>query len=120
MNLFLLLLGGSCGAAARHGLGVFIMKREKHDFPLGTLLINLAGCLLLGGISSLQPGKNVSLLLCDGFCGAFTTFSTFSLESVRLVRGHARKKAAAYVILSVVCGAVLFAAGYAAAALRGQ
>lgn len=115
MNLLLLCIGGSCGAVARHSLGAFVLRHEKYGFPLGTLLINLTGSLLLGVLTGLQPSQSVSMLLCDGFCGAFTTFSTFSLESVQLIRGHARRKAAGYVAVSVACGAALFAAGFAGA-----
>lgn len=112
MNLFLLMLGGSCGAMARHSMGAWILKHEKHAFPFGTLAINLIGTLILGIVCGLKQNGNLSLLLCDGFCGAFTTFSTFSLESVQLIRGHARRKAALYVVVSVAFGVMLFAAGY--------
>ncbi len=112
MNLFLLVVGGSCGAMARHSLGVWILRHEKHAFPFGTLTINLLGTLLLGILSGLRINGSLGLLLCDGFCGAFTTFSTFSLETVQLIRGHARRKAALYVMISILCGAALFAAGF--------
>jgi CrcB protein len=116
VNLLSLLLGGSCGAMARYSLGAFLLRKERRGFPLGTLLINLSGCLLLGFLSGLPLNRNAGLLLCDGFCGAFTTFSTFTLEGVQLIRGHARKKAAVYVALSIGCGAALFAAGFVGAA----
>ena len=111
MSVLMLVLGGSCGAVARHSLGVLMLRREKHAFPFGTLFINLIGSLLLGVLSGLGLGGNWYLLLGDGFCGAFTTFSTFSLETVQLLRGHARRKAVLYLAVSLVFGVLLFAAG---------
>ncbi len=120
MNLFLLIVGGSCGAMARHSVGAWILKHEKRAFPFGTLTINLLGSMILGIVTGLGLNGSLGILLGEGFCGAFTTFSTFSLETVQLIRGHARRKAAAYAALSAVCGTVLFAAGFQAACRFGK
>lgn len=115
MNLLLLAFGGGCGAAARYGLGAVISKRENRGFPLGTLLINLLGALLLGIFCGLSLQGNAYALLGDGFCGAFTTFSTFSTENVRLLHGGRKKEAALFLLVSVFCGTMLFAVGSTAA-----
>lgn len=115
MSILLLAIGGACGAAARHKIGALILEHKKHTFPLGTFLINVSGALILGILCGLKLSGNPYLLLGDGFCGAFTTFSTFSVETVQLIRGRARKKAAAFMLLSTVIGIGLFAAGYKAA-----
>lgn len=112
MSVILLAAGGAAGAVARHRLGAFILKREKHDFPVGIFLINILGALLLGILCGLGVGGSPYLLLGDGFCGAFTTFSTFMVESAEFIKGNAVKKAAAYVGISVTFGILFFAAGY--------
>lgn len=117
MNIFLLAIGGSCGAMARHSIGTLILKREKPTFPFGTFFINIIGSLILGIVCGLKLDGNFYLLFGDGFCGAFTTFSTFSLESVRLICGHAHRKAALYLALSAASGVMLFAAGYRIASM---
>ena len=118
MNLVLLSFGGALGAMARYKLGILILKHEKHTFPLGTFLINITGALLLGIICGLGLTGNPYLLLGDGFCGAFTTFSTFAVESVWLIQGKAVKKSILFVVLSVSIGLICFFAGYMAGALR--
>lgn len=112
MNIFLISVGGALGAMARYKLGILIMKKEKHTFPLGTFLINMSGALLLGILCGLNINGNAYLLLGDGFCGAFTTFSTFTVESVQLIKGRARKKAMLFLMLSVTVGLFCFFAGY--------
>lgn len=112
MTIFLIGIGGALGAIARYKLGAFLLRKEEHTFPLGTFLINTIGALLLGIFSGMHLTGNSYYLLGDGFCGAFTTFSTFSLESVQLIRGKATRKAILFVILSVLTGVLCFAAGY--------
>ncbi len=117
MTVLLLALGGACGAIARYKFGAILLRHEPHTFPFGTFLINLFGALLLGLLVGFGVSGNPYLLLGDGFCGAFTTFSTFSVETVQLVHGKARKKAALFVFLSVAAGLACFLAGYGAAGL---
>lgn len=84
--------------------------------PWGTLGVNLVGSLLLGVVlgRSSAPGRGheVALLMGTGFCGAFTTFSTFAVESVRLLEEGRGRYAMGYVLLSVVAGCLLAAAGW--------
>ena len=82
-------LGGSIGAPARLLVDRVVADRTSSDFPLGTLLVNLSGSFLLGLMTGLglaeHPSPFVEALLGTGFCGAYTTFSTWSYETVRLL-----------------------------------
>ena len=90
-NLLLVMLGGSLGAATRYSAGVLAARAWGADFPWGTLIVNLAGCFLIGLLFSLADrgrflNPEIRLLLITGFLGAMTTFSTFSLETVNAGR----------------------------------
>lgn len=98
-------MGGFCGAVFRYLLG-FIPGYYYLDFPLGTMLINLAGAFCIGMLGGLIPAGLLSsqqqLFLKTGLCGGFTTFSTFSLETLNLLeQGHVLE-AGSYVFCSVV------------------
>lgn len=112
MNFFLLAAGGACGSIARYRLGIALLKRSKHGFPLGTFLINVLGSLLLGILCGFGTSGGAYFLLGDGFCGGFTTFSTFSVESVELIRRGELAKSASYVAGSICAGLVVFLGGY--------
>jgi len=82
--------GGLIGTLSRYYLQGWIQQRAGSTFPLGTLVINLAGSLVLGFVLRLATGATVispewRAALTIGFCGAFTTMSTFSYEGVRLL-----------------------------------
>lgn len=85
MNILYVALGGALGAVLRY---LISQLPFKGDFPLLTLLTNLLGALIIGFIVGVADNKNVSpntmLFLKTGFCGGFTTFSTFSLETMNL------------------------------------
>lgn len=100
-------IGGSVGAPSRYLLDRFIGRRIKSAFPWGTVAINLSGSLLLGILTGLSLASFPTALLETGFCGAYTTFSTFEFETVRLWQEGLTAKAAANLILSVVFGLVL-------------
>lgn len=79
------------GAALRYGVAGMVQQWAGDDFPYGTLMVNILGSLLLGFIVQLAemktgPGPWLKLFLTVGLCGGFTTFSTFSLESFRLLQ----------------------------------
>ena len=99
MTYLWLALGGIVGALCRYHGARFVAARFAGDFPLGTLLINIGGSLLLGfliGVFGNHPAWPVAALtaLCaTGFCGAFTTFSSFAFESTQLWRGGQRRQA---------------------------
>jgi CrcB protein len=118
VQLLLVGLGGFAGAVARWAIDGWISERNPTAFPVGTLVINLTGSFLLGVLFAwvierdvLPP--DVRLPLMVGFLGAYTTFSTFMLESWRLVEEGAYGLAAANLVGSVVLGLVAVVAGLA-------
>ncbi len=91
-NFLFIGIGGFLGAVTRYALSDFIQSWSKITrFPLGTLVVNLIGCLLIGALAQLAEARDIftpetSSLVFLGFLGAFTTFSTFSSESFNLFR----------------------------------
>ena len=90
MSILYIALGGLAGTLARYGLEGWIHTRSGGAFPAGTLTVNLAGSLLLGFILRIATGAALVSPelrggLTIGFCGAFTTMSTFSYESMKLL-----------------------------------
>lgn len=87
MNLVFVALGGALGSAARYGVGVAAARWFGADFPWGTLMVNVAGGLAMGLLAArTEQADAARLLLGVGFLGGFTTFSAFSLETVRLMQ----------------------------------
>ena len=93
MGTFLLIgMGGFFGAIMRYLLSDYVQNWSKiSDFPIGTLVVNLVGCLLIGALAQLAEIRDIftpetSSLIFLGFLGAFTTFSTFSSDSFNLFR----------------------------------
>ena len=102
--------GGSLGAAARFMLGEIVNKQAQkaHPFPWATWIVNISGSFFLGLITQLYFSSYISewvwLFTGVGFCGAFTTFSTFGIETIRLLQSNKIKSAAIYVVASVIVG----------------
>lgn len=112
MHLWLIGIAGAAGALARYGIGAAVGVRT---FPWATLGINVVGSFLLGILVAAGSGRlsaDVRLALGVGFLGAFTTFSTFSHESVTMVREGHISAAALYVLVSVSAGLAASAFGY--------
>lgn len=117
--------GGVAGAAAREALEQ-VWPSTQHGFPAATFLINLVGAFALGclleGLARSRSGhdrrRRARLVLGTGFCGAFTTYSTFAVESVQLARHGAWITGVAYVLASIVGGLLTAAAGIRVAAGR--
>jgi CrcB protein len=100
-------LGGSVGSVTRFLLGGLVQQRGGGTFPSGTLLINVTGSLLLGllmeyALASPAVSREIRVLLTTGFCGGYTTFSTFTYETARMVEDGDYRRAVLYVGLSVV------------------
>lgn len=105
-------LGGFVGALARSATSLVAESLAGNRFPLGTLAANLLGCLLMGLLKASFDRSGtvspvVSLALLTGFLGAYTTFSTFSLDTVTLARVSGLRAAGVYVAISVGGGLAL-------------
>lgn len=105
--------GGLIGAPTRFLVDRFVADRVEREFPLGTFLINISGSFLLGLLTGLDLAGHMPILVKafvgTGFCGAYTTFSTWSFETVRLVEEGEYLEAFANAIGSLLIG--LLAAG---------
>lgn len=105
MNFLSVALGGAIGALARYTLSLIPIKSE---FPLLTLMTNIIGAVLIGfivGIASKRNdiSSNTVLFWKTGICGGFTTFSTFSLEAMKLFENKAYLSGGIYVVMSLIC-----------------
>ncbi|UOY93885.1 fluoride efflux transporter CrcB [Ectobacillus sp. JY-23] len=110
MNILLVALGGSLGAVLRFLIGNIIRTRSRSHFPYGTLIVNFVGSFLLGVLLSYGIQEKERLLLAVGFMGAFTTFSTFQVECVRLYQKKQYRIVSWYIFSSyILCiGAAYF------------
>ena len=109
IDIFWVGLGGFVGSIARYSMGAFIGLFVSGHFPIGTLLINMLGSLIFGFVSELSligidVKPELRLLLLSGFCGAFTTFSTFIHENHQLIKFSEMPTAMLYTISSIVLG----------------
>lgn len=117
MNSLLLVgLGGAIGSMGRYGVGIFIGRLWPSNFPLGTMLVNIFGSLLMGlfigFLARTMPSWQGEgrLFVAVGMFGGFTTFSSFSLDTIYMVERGNLVGAALYVVISVTVGlAALFA-----------
>lgn len=111
--------GGAVGALARYGVSAWIGRSAPLSFPWGTFVVNVGGCLFLGVVLRLlegtAPGGAWRIFLTVGVAGGFTTFSTFSHESVMLLQERAYGRAALYMSGSMMLGILALLAGLAIA-----
>jgi len=117
--LIYVMVGGALGAAARYGLSGWVQDWSGSTFPWGTLVVNVSGSFLIGLSVHLLEALPVSVemraLVTIGLLGAFTTFSTFSYETLMLAREGLWGRALAYTFGSLSLGLVAVVAGYASA-----
>ncbi|MDQ6736618.1 MAG: fluoride efflux transporter CrcB [Gemmatimonadota bacterium] len=112
--------GSALGGVSRYVIGSAVQQRFGVAFPAGTLLVNITGSLLLGfllrfAFGGTQMSTESRLFLMTGFCGGYTTFSTFSSETAAMLETGQYRRAMLYVTLSVVLSIVATFAGFALA-----
>lgn len=115
-QLILVFLGGGLGSVSRYGIGK-LLKVNTSSFPWGTFTVNLLGSFIIGLIFGYLLTKHKSsdyiyLLLATGFCGGFTTFSTFAHESFTYLKSGEYSLLAAYIASSLVFGMMCVGLGY--------
>ena len=105
MIYLLIALGGAAGSLFRYLVGGAVQRMSDSGFPVGTMVVNISGCFIIGVLVrqflNMQLSPELRALLIVGFCGGFTTFSTFSAETLGLIEGGEYGRAAGYVVLSV-------------------
>ena len=116
--IFGIALGGALGTVARYWLGG-VAQRYSDAFPYGTLTINVTGSLILGFLAryltQTPASPELRAALTIGFCGGFTTFSTFSYEAARLMEDGSTSRAITYMAASVLLSLAAMFAGFAIA-----
>ena len=119
IKLLAVFVGGGFGSLCRYALGLYL---PSSSFPVGTLVANICACFILGYLTGYLLKNNVSdywkLLLGTGFCGGFSTFSTFSKETLELSQDALTFTALMYLILSLVLGILAVYLGILMANLR--
>lgn len=108
-SILLVGIGGFVGSITRYLVAILFSSQISSVFPFATLTVNVLGCFLIGILFALSDRGNLlspewRILLTTGFCGGFTTFSTFSYESLRLMQDGEYLYLAAYVFISVFVG----------------
>lgn len=116
MRILLLIGTGSfIGGIGRFLLSQFVQAKIVQPFPAGTLIVNIIGCFVIGSVFGLGEKMHIPaewrLFIMTGVCGGFTTFSAFGLETVSLLRDGQNLYAAAYVVSSLLLGALATFAG---------
>ena len=108
---------GAVGATARYLLDAYVAARFPSTLPWGTFAVNMSGSMLLGfltGLVTFAGGPTaLKVILGTGFCGAYTTFSTFTFETVRLIEERSLYEAATNILASFFAGLLAAGAGLA-------
>jgi len=120
MLIWYIAVGSALGGVGRYVIGTALQQRLGLAFPVGTLIVNISGSLLLGfllryalGVTQISPETRA--FLTTGFCGGYTTFSTFTYDTAIMFESGQFRRAALYITLSVVVSLVAMFAGFALA-----
>lgn len=108
---------GAAGAVGRFALDTVISARARAGMPWGILTVNVLGSAALGVLAGVEPGSGARFLLAGGLLGSFTTFSTWMLDSRRLVEAGRRRAALLNLALSAGLGLAALTAGLTAVSL---
>lgn len=116
MQMILIGIGGAIGGVLRYSVSLLLLTNDTAAFPFATVAVNLAGCFLLGLLSSgleLKIPANPDYLSAfkTGLIGSFTTFSTFSVEVIQLLLHHFYLSAILYIFISAIFGLIFVAFG---------
>ena len=121
------MLGGAIGTALRFGLSNWLDHRYGETFPIGTMVVNITGCFVIGLFAALTGPDGIFLaspltrqVVMIGVLGGYTTFSSFSLQTLNLFSGGEWLRAGWNILLSVVCCLVAVWLGQMAASLVNQ
>ncbi len=116
MKIVLLLTGGAIGTLARYALAGFTHKVYAGTFPMGTLMVNLLGSLVIGFLWGISESRNISpnyrSFVFIGLLGGFTTFSTYALETMSLLRENEIRQALTNILATNVLGIILVFGGF--------
>jgi CrcB protein len=120
MLILYIAIGSAIGGVGRYAIGGVLQQRFGLAFPIGTLVVNVVGSLLLGfilriALGGTQLSPETRIFLTTGFCGGFTTFSTFTYDTAVMFESGQYRRAALYVTLSIVLSLLATFAGFALA-----
>jgi fluoride exporter len=113
ITALLVILCGGVGAVARFAVDALVQRRRPGEFPLGTLVVNVGGCFLLGLLAGLAPPHRTMVVLATATLGSYTTFSTWMLETHRPAQDGEPRLAFTNVLVSIAAGFVAVLIGRA-------